>query len=256
MNEIDCIYIALTQSALHSVCVCVCVCVVRVCVWGGGGGGVWREMKCKWTPVSGTCVIPMVTIHANVLVLFFFKLVQSCMSVIVSDVVYEVDHTYTHPLSDADLQINHCPNGTDTHAHTHTHTHTPWLYTISIRGTYTLSHASCPLYASVNASHWLWMGRSRNALWLRPLSRLRRLRWEVENIFNFSGRDGSVSQSASGSVGKFHAPIRQTHLPSSADGQIQWASGVRRGHQTGKYAFWVRSRVKHSQAGWRRPAKT
>ena len=46
-----------------------------------------------------------------------------------------------------------------------------------------------------------------------------------ENV-NFSGCNGSVSQSDQGSVGKYHSPIRQTRLPSSFDGRVQWASCV------------------------------
>ena len=38
---------------------------------------------------------------------------------------------------------------------------------------------------------------------------------------------------APGSVGKFHAPIRQTHLPLSVDGRMQWATGVREGFSLG-----------------------
>ena len=41
-----------------------------------------------------------------------------------------------------------------------------------------------------------------------------------------SGKRFDWLLAASGSVGKFHSPIRQTRLPSSADGRMQWASGV------------------------------
>ena len=40
------------------------------------------------------------------------------------------------------------------------------------------------------------MGRSRNALWVRPYHRLSFLRPKVEISLNFSGSDGSVSQLA------------------------------------------------------------
>ena len=41
-----------------------------------------------------------------------------------------------------------------------------------------------------------------------------------------SGKRFDWLLAAPGSVGKFHAPIRQTHLPASVDGRMQWASGV------------------------------
>ena len=42
-----------------------------------------------------------------------------------------------------------------------------------------------------------------------------------------SGKRFDRLLAASGSVGKFHSPIRQTRLPLSVDGRMQWASGIK-----------------------------
>ena len=68
-----------------------------------------------------------------------------------------------------------------------------------------------------------------NALWVRQFRRLRLLRSEVLKIVTFeAATDPSANQfvAASGSVGKYHSPIRQTRLPSFIDGRMQWASCV------------------------------
>ena len=68
------------------------------------------------------------------------------------------------------------------------------------------------------------MGRSRNALWVRPFHRLCLLRSEIENIFTFQAvTDPSANQIAlCGQIPlKVCPPICQTLLLSSVDGRLR-----------------------------------
>ena len=62
----------------------------------------------------------------------------------------------------------------------------PLLPTASVNGRIPLTLKLAE--PQVNGSHWLWMGRSLNALWVRPFCRLRALWHKVEKVQLFKQR--------------------------------------------------------------------